>query len=170
MELDTGERPVLDRRHDPAFVVDRGRGERGVGRFDREAVGEVHVGAIDPFEERRRPRCLERVPAHVRHSTGPEPSHRAGKEAEALPTLLALAEQELEPNADARDRPARSDALTKRAIEPAPLAVIAGVGHDRRIDGDDHHVAEAAYKALGQSFRQAVAPGDAGIRSTKGLA
>jgi histidinol-phosphate aminotransferase len=35
---------------------------------------------------------------------------------------------------------------------------------------DDHHVAEAACKALGQALRQAVAPGAAGIRSTKGVA
>ena len=35
---------------------------------------------------------------------------------------------------------------------------------------DDHHVAEAAFKALGQALRQACAPGDAGVRSTKGLA
>ena len=33
---------------------------------------------------------------------------------------------------------------------------------------DDHHVAEAAYKALGQALRQAVAPGAPGVRSTKG--
>ena len=35
---------------------------------------------------------------------------------------------------------------------------------------DDHHVVEAAFKALGQALRQAVAPGGAGIRSTKGAA
>jgi histidinol-phosphate aminotransferase/imidazoleglycerol-phosphate dehydratase/histidinol-phosphatase len=35
---------------------------------------------------------------------------------------------------------------------------------------DDHHVAEAAFKALGQALRQAVAPGGVGIRSTKGAA
>ena len=35
---------------------------------------------------------------------------------------------------------------------------------------DDHHVAEAAFKALGQALRQAVVPGGAGVRSTKGLA
>ncbi|MGI8973406.1 MAG: imidazoleglycerol-phosphate dehydratase, partial [Gaiella sp.] len=35
---------------------------------------------------------------------------------------------------------------------------------------DDHHVAEAAFKALGQALRQAVAQVDAGIRSTKGAA
>ncbi|MEJ7568734.1 MAG: aminotransferase class I/II-fold pyridoxal phosphate-dependent enzyme [Gaiellaceae bacterium] len=35
---------------------------------------------------------------------------------------------------------------------------------------DDHHVAEAAFKALGQALRQACAAGGEGIRSTKGLA
>ena len=35
---------------------------------------------------------------------------------------------------------------------------------------DDHHVAEAAFKALGQALQQACAAGDAGVRSTKGLA
>lgn len=35
---------------------------------------------------------------------------------------------------------------------------------------DDHHVAEAAFKALGQALRQAAAPGGSGIRSTKGAA
>jgi histidinol-phosphate aminotransferase len=35
---------------------------------------------------------------------------------------------------------------------------------------DDHHVAEAAFKALGQALRQACASGGQGIRSTKGLA
>jgi imidazoleglycerol phosphate dehydratase HisB len=35
---------------------------------------------------------------------------------------------------------------------------------------DDHHVAEAAFKALGQALRAAVAAGDSGVRSTKGLA
>ena len=42
--------------------------------------------------------------------------------------------------------------------------------HVESAGADDHHVAEAAYKALGQALRQAVAPGDAGIRSTKGAA
>ncbi len=35
---------------------------------------------------------------------------------------------------------------------------------------DDHHVAEAAFKALGQALRRAAAPGGEGIRSTKGAA
>jgi imidazoleglycerol-phosphate dehydratase len=42
--------------------------------------------------------------------------------------------------------------------------------HVEASGADDHHVAEAAFKALGQAFRQAVAPGGAGIRSTKGAA
>ena len=42
--------------------------------------------------------------------------------------------------------------------------------HVEAAGADDHHVAEAAYKALGQALRQAVAPGGAGIRSTKGAA
>jgi histidinol-phosphate aminotransferase/imidazoleglycerol-phosphate dehydratase/histidinol-phosphatase len=35
---------------------------------------------------------------------------------------------------------------------------------------DDHHVAEAAFKALGRALREACAPGADGIRSTKGAA
>jgi len=35
---------------------------------------------------------------------------------------------------------------------------------------DDHHVAEAAFKALGQALRQAAALSADGIRSTKGAA
>ena len=34
---------------------------------------------------------------------------------------------------------------------------------------DAHHVAEASYKALGRALRQAVAPGESGIPSTKGI-
>lgn len=35
---------------------------------------------------------------------------------------------------------------------------------------DDHHVAEAAFKALGRSLQQAASPGGEGVRSTKGAA
>jgi imidazoleglycerol phosphate dehydratase HisB len=42
--------------------------------------------------------------------------------------------------------------------------------HVEASGADDHHVAEAAFKALGQALRQAVAAGDGGIRSTKGIA
>lgn len=59
--------------------------------------------------------------------------------------------------------------LLRHALER--LAVEAGCTVHVEASGlDDHHVAEAAYKALGQAFRQAVAPGAAGIRSTKGAA
>ncbi len=51
------------------------------------------------------------------------------------------------------------------------LAIEAGCTvHVEAGGSDDHHVAEAAFKALGQAFREAVAPGAAGIRSTKGEA
>ena len=51
------------------------------------------------------------------------------------------------------------------------LAMEAGCTvHVESSGDDDHHVAEAAFKALGQALRQAVAPGDGGIRSTKGIA
>ncbi len=55
-------------------------------------------------------------------------------------------------------------ALERLAIEAGCTVHIEAAG------GDDHHVAEAAFKALGQALRQAVAPGAPGIRSTKGAA
>ena len=42
--------------------------------------------------------------------------------------------------------------------------------HVEATGADDHHVAEAAFKALGQALRQAVAAGDGGFRSSKGIA
>ena len=57
--------------------------------------------------------------------------------------------------------------LLRHALER--FAIEAGCTvHVESSGADDHHVAEAAYKALGQALRQAVAPGAAGIRSTKG--
>jgi imidazoleglycerol-phosphate dehydratase len=59
--------------------------------------------------------------------------------------------------------------LLRHALER--FAIEAGCTvHVEASGTDDHHVAEAAYKALGQALRQAVAPGGAGIRSTKGAA
>jgi imidazoleglycerol-phosphate dehydratase len=55
-------------------------------------------------------------------------------------------------------------ALERFAIEAGCTVHVDSAGDD------DHHVAEAAYKALGQALRQAVAPGAGGIRSTKGAA
>lgn len=51
------------------------------------------------------------------------------------------------------------------------LAVQAGITlHVSASGADDHHVAEAAFKALGQALGQACSPGGEGVRSTKGLA
>ena len=55
-------------------------------------------------------------------------------------------------------------ALERLAIESGCTIHVEASG------SDDHHVAEAAYKALGQALRQAVALSGAGIRSTKGAA
>jgi imidazoleglycerol-phosphate dehydratase len=55
-------------------------------------------------------------------------------------------------------------ALERFAIEAGCTVHVEAAG------SDDHHVAEAAYKALGQSLRQAVAAAGDGIRSTKGAA
>jgi imidazoleglycerol phosphate dehydratase HisB len=59
--------------------------------------------------------------------------------------------------------------LLRHALERFALEAVCTV-HVESAGADDHHVAEAAYKALGQALRQAVAPGGAGIRSTKGAA
>ena len=59
--------------------------------------------------------------------------------------------------------------LLRHALER--LAIEAGCTvHVESAGADDHHVAEAAYKALGQALKGAVAPGGDGIRSTKGAA
>jgi imidazoleglycerol phosphate dehydratase HisB len=64
---------------------------------------------------------------------------------------------------------ALATSLLRHALER--LAIEAGCTvHVEAVGADDHHIAEAAYKALGQSFRQAVSAGGAGIRSTKGTA
>jgi histidinol-phosphate aminotransferase len=55
-------------------------------------------------------------------------------------------------------------ALERLAMQGALTLHISSAG------ADDHHVAEAAFKALGQALRQACAPGGDGVRSTKGLA
>ena len=55
-------------------------------------------------------------------------------------------------------------ALERFAIEAGCTVHVDSAG------ADDHHVAEAAYKALGQALRQAVALSADGIRSTKGAA
>jgi histidinol-phosphate aminotransferase len=55
-------------------------------------------------------------------------------------------------------------ALERFAIEAGCTVHVEAAG------SDDHHVAESAYKALGQALRQAVIVTETGIRSTKGAA
>ncbi len=55
-------------------------------------------------------------------------------------------------------------ALERFAIEAGCTVHVEAAGTD------DHHVAEAAFKALGQALRQAVAVTGGGVRSTKGIA
>jgi histidinol-phosphate aminotransferase len=55
-------------------------------------------------------------------------------------------------------------ALERFAIEAGCTIHVEAAGRD------DHHVAEAAFKALGQALRQACGSGGSGIRSTKGAA
>ena len=60
-------------------------------------------------------------------------------------------------------------ALLPHALER--FAMQAGITvHVSASGGDDHHVAEAAFKALGRALGQACARDAAGVRSTKGLA
>ncbi len=55
-------------------------------------------------------------------------------------------------------------ALERLAMQGALTLHVSSAG------ADDHHVAEAAFKALGQALRAACAPAGQGVRSTKGLA
>lgn len=55
-------------------------------------------------------------------------------------------------------------ALERLAMQAAITLHVSSAGRD------DHHVAEAAFKALGQALRQACATARDGVRSTKGLA
>jgi histidinol-phosphate aminotransferase len=64
---------------------------------------------------------------------------------------------------------ALATSLVAHALER--FAIEAGCTvHVEASGADDHHVAEAAFKALGQALRQAVMPGAGGVRSTKGVA
>ena len=55
-------------------------------------------------------------------------------------------------------------ALERLAMQGALTLHLSSAG------ADDHHIAEAAFKALGQALRAACAPTGDGVRSTKGLA
>jgi imidazoleglycerol-phosphate dehydratase/histidinol-phosphatase len=55
-------------------------------------------------------------------------------------------------------------ALERFAMQAACTVHVTAAG------SDDHHVAEAGFKALGRALRQACAPASGGVQSTKGLA
>jgi len=59
--------------------------------------------------------------------------------------------------------------LLPHALERFAMQAVCTVHVDASGE-DDHHVAEAAFKALGRALREACAPGPAGIPSTKGAA
>ena len=85
MELDAGERAVLDCGDDRAAVVDPRNNELVVVGLHGVAVSEVHVGAVETVEDAGRPRARELVPAHVRHRAGSQPANSA---AVARPELI----------------------------------------------------------------------------------
>jgi histidinol-phosphate aminotransferase len=59
--------------------------------------------------------------------------------------------------------------LLPHALERLTVEADATI-HVEAAGDDDHHVAEAAFKALGRALRQACAPGPTGVPSTKGVA
>ena len=68
---------------------------------------------------------------------------------------------------------ARVEALS-RCCPPGPLERLALQGgftlHVESAGADDHHIAEAAFKALGRALGDACALDGGGVRSTKGAA
>src|SRR5581483_4687495 len=103
---------------DRAVVVDVGGRDRVVGNA-RERVGEVHVAAVEPLEERALSAHAQLVPAHVGNTARTEALDTPREEAETRATLLARAEQELHSHADPEHRPARPDPGGERLVEPA---------------------------------------------------
>ena len=63
----------------------------------------------------------------------------------------------------------RAAALLPHALERFAMQARATV-HVRASGSDDHHVAEAAFKALGRALGTACARSGTGVASTKGLA
>jgi hypothetical protein len=97
---------------------------------------------------------------------------RAGSRATATPSCRWTTRSRARPStsaaalrrADARARPGHGRA---HALEPR--AGGARLDPRRRLRRDPHHVAEAAFKAVGRALRVAVAREGAGLPSTKGL-
>ena len=83
-------------------------------------MGEVDVRAVETVEDARRPGERELVPAHVRHGRRVELANTAGEQTQALAPLVALLEEDLEPDADAEHRPAGIDAVAQHSPRAAP--------------------------------------------------
>src|ERR1700752_2528353 len=103
MELDARQRAGLDRGHERSVVLDLGDAD-WANRLDREAMGEVDVGAVEAVEKLGRTRERKRVPAHVGHPARADAAHLSLEQAQPGAALLALLEQELHADADPEQR------------------------------------------------------------------
>ena len=126
MELDAGERAVLDRGDDRAAVVDPRNDELVVVGLHGVAVGEVHVGAVETVEDAGRPRARELVPAHVRHGACSQPAHAAAEQSQAFAAFLARPKRSWSPTQMPRTgRPAATRSRSTSASGSSPAAACA---------------------------------------------
>src|SRR5262249_55432520 len=140
-----------DARRERRTVRRRGRDERRIFRHDIKGVDEIDEVAVrNGVEKRGRFLRLELVPAHVRHLRAvprTEADHAAGKDIEALlrTELLALAEQQLESQADAEKRRLARDDVAHRRDEVVALEIF----HARaeRADAGQHDAVRAHDRA-----------------------
>src|SRR6185503_18015148 len=151
VELDAGDRRVLDGGADPPLVIRRRAHHIRVVWLGGEAVREVDVGAGHTVHERGGTRRDDGVPAEVRHPSGSQAPHRPREQLETGAALLALTEEKLEPHTDPRDRAPDRDSVAERVVQAVPrepgrgaLDVSysgdqreRGVANDRRINGHD---------------------------------
>src|SRR5207247_4998462 len=84
-------------------------------------VREVDVLAVEPGEQRARATNREPVPAHVRNTPCAQPGDPSPQHPQAPATLLALLEEQLQPDADAQDRPPGGRTPPERFAETASL-------------------------------------------------
>src|SRR5439155_10797869 len=125
MELDARDAAALDRGDDGAVVIDRG-GRDGLLGHARVAVRKVDVGGLEPCEDPAPVDDLEAVPAHVRNPPRAQSLDPACEQLEPAAALLALAEEKLESDADAEERPACFDALAEGGGETSLLESAGG--------------------------------------------
>src|SRR5437868_1555887 len=120
MELDTGDRPALDRGDDGTLVVDL-RDRNRLFRDARIAVREVDVGPVEPVEDPAGPFRLEPVPAHVRYPARPETLDPPAQNTEPPASLLAVFEEQLKADADSEQGSSRRRPLAQSIGEAALL-------------------------------------------------